>query len=363
VRDKFSRLSPPKPACYRAPVRTHGNASAGNLSRRNRRLARGDAGDFRLSGARHAPHDHRPDTQAQGPLHHSSPEQRRGHPRWRTFHARPTQELGRGETAAGRAAPRTRRHRSEGRGRGVGCLHRVPTGPGLPRPLRSGARDQLSRLSAAQARPRRHDAPAGILPPRRQRGCLLAGRLAPAQDGGRPRRTLLRIPQARPPPRRAAEQPQGRRLLPRQLRARCPRPRGGGGRPPRPHRRAHCFGRGAGHEVRGGQGRALLPLHARADALLRRLLRVGAVAQAAAWWGERPREPASAGRKTRNGSRGRSPHRAIRLEGRRVDAPCPDDKSPLRAGRHADEARASGPRGSAGLDRRRAQPRGRSMSR
>ena len=53
-----------------------------------------------------------------------------------------------------------------------------------------------------------------------------------------------------------------------------------------------------------------------------------------------------------------APHRRLRLEGRRVDPPCPDDQGPLRAGRHPHQARPAGPGGSARLDRRRPQPRG-----
>lgn len=52
------------------------------------------------------------------------------------------------------------------------------------------------------------------------------------------------------------------------------------GGPAGPGRRPHGAGRGAGHPLRGPQGRPLLPFYPGADPLLRHLLRVGPVEQA-----------------------------------------------------------------------------------
>ena len=78
----------------------------------------------------------------------------------------------------------------------------------------------------------------------------------------------------------AARRPEGRGLVPRLLRSRRARVHRAR-RPARAHGRAWLAGRSARAQIRGRQGRALLPLYSRADALLRPLRRLGAVAQAA----------------------------------------------------------------------------------
>ena len=100
-----------------------------------------------------------------------------------------------------------------------------------------------------------------------------------AQGGQRAWRAPRRVPQALP----AAPEPDrltaGPRLVPRFLRARGPGPRRGA-RPARAGHHAHRPRRGPRHELLGREGRPLLPLHPRADALLRPLRRLGLLGRA-----------------------------------------------------------------------------------
>ena len=104
---------------------------------------------------------------------------------------------------------------------------------------------------------------------------------------------------------------------------------------PVPQRRTGGPGEGPRRQVRGRAGRGLLPLHTGADPLLRHLLRLGTLG------------PAVPG-----------PRRPLQLARRRLAPARPGDPRPLPATLRPRQATTPGPRGGAGLDRRRPRPGG-----
>ena len=120
----------------------------------------------------------------------------------------------------------------------------------------------------------------------------------------------------------------------RLLRERRPGPRRDGGRRAFAPGRALRPGGGPGSPFRGRARRRLLPVHPRADPLLRRLLRMGAL-----------------------GPPGPAARRVVRLAHRRLAPPRPRPAGALPAALRPRTPPAPGPRRGAGLDRRRPRPR------
>ena len=183
--------------------------------------------------------------------------------------------------AAARPAAGARRPRGQAADADVRAVAAERAGAPLPREVPPGPGHHLPRVRARGLRRRRA-----------ARGCSRATRsptpssafwtlATHAAQGRRPaRRAPRRVPASACMLRQAQiAAPQDLAWFLASLRARGSRPRRGA-RPARPGDHARRARGGARHEVRGREGRALLPLDARADAVLRPLRRLGLLGRA-----------------------------------------------------------------------------------
>ncbi len=225
--------------------------------------------------------------QAQGALHHQPREPRRRHPRRRPVHGRPVPSARRGDEPLHRPAARARRDRGQAAvGDDVAARRRGEQVTPLPRDVPPGAGHQPTasscssattptarpaRLETLLARARARPRSGTLAAHPRDAGAARAASASPSSSSG----VMLHAGAAR----RAA----GPRLVPRLLRARRPRPRSRSvDLPALGQHCARALEEALGMKLLGREGRALLPLHARPDALLRRLLRLGALGRAPA---------------------------------------------------------------------------------